>query len=348
MKNIFLTLSLFVLLFASCSNNQEMPKPQQEESGHISKNEVHKNYVYSLFMNSDQCSYQMYRNNEKFAIFNTETSRKVVAMEVYSGDCYLLISNSTKDSVNLPSEIYKNGKPAMIFQENFTATDFNIVDGHFYVLGSFADSVITVFKDGVRYFNTPKNGKKPLKIRFYDDMVYFVVYSSGKTEVYNEEKKLFEIEGECQDFAISDIGIYVMADGKIYHNGKMFMEGGNNYTFLRKELIAEPKFFSISDKYCYTGVDAALNKSLHYAGVFKNRDPFITIKPDDKPLGNSPYQTRCCGISACKNGAYFVTVNCIDEKNYCQNTFHYYFETDEVFSLEPSGENAKLLFIKGY
>ncbi|MBQ3657692.1 MAG: hypothetical protein II956_12745 [Bacteroidales bacterium] len=347
MKSIFYIFTGIFLFLMSCAPVQE---PQNTADGDIeisSERVQQKKCVYSLFFDTQKNNYQLYRNNEKYAVFTTQKGMKPIAIDVFSGDCYILVSGRKVDSLPPTSEILKNGRQAIVFGEGFSAKDFCIKKGHFYAIGCFGDSVITVFKDGLKYFKTARNGKTPVNISVNNENVFWTAETDGKTEIYRNEDKLYEFNGNCEGLGVSDLGIYSMISDKLYCNEKIFMEGGNNYNFLKSNLIASPVCFSVSDRFCYIGVSSKLESNDHVlAGVFKNRDPFVTVKPDDKLLGKSDYQTECCAISAINNGVYFVTVNFRTPERK-QNIFHYYFNTDEFFSLETSGDYVQLLFIKG-
>ncbi|MBQ5541220.1 MAG: hypothetical protein IIU03_13395 [Bacteroidales bacterium] len=347
MKNIFYIFSGIFLFLMSCAPSQEQQNTIEDDYEPETEKVQQKKCIYSLFFDNTKNNYQLYRNNEKYAIFSTARGMNPIAIDAFSGDCYILVSGQKSDTLPPVSEILKNGRQAIVFGEGFSAKDFCIRKGHFYAVGCFGDSVITVFKDGLRCLTVERNGKTPVKISVNNENIFWAAEKGGKTEIYRNEELLYSIEGKCSNFEVADCGIHAMISGKIYCDGKIFMEGGNSYKFLNNDLTASPVCFSLSDRTCYTGVSSKLESNGHLlAGVFKYRDPFVTVKPDDKVLGKSDYQTECCAISATGNGVYFVTINFRTPERK-QNIFHYYFDTEEFFSIETAGDYVKLLFVKG-
>jgi hypothetical protein len=349
MESIFKILTFVVLsaLF-SCGQTTEPLNLQDKESKTKTTEVQQRRYIYSLFYDKKKNCYQLYRNNEKHAVFRTANGVKPVAVDVFSGDCYILTSGKSGDSLSRSCEILKNGRPAMFFNDGFSASDFCVENNKFYVLGYFADSVITVYKDGSPCLKLPKNSRNPLKISVNGDDVFWAAEKGGKVEIYRRDELLYTFDGECEGFEAADCGIHAMISGKIYCDGKIFMEGGNSYQFLGSNLIASPVCFSLSPKTCYIGVASKLESNGNLlAGVFKYRDPFFTVKPDDKAVGKSDYQTECCGISATGDGVFFVTVN-FRKSGIRFNTLHYYYNTEEIFNIEASDSENSLLFVKGY
>ncbi len=357
---ILFTLSLFLL--ASCGSSlgdkdQEMlentlntmidKNDNYDQSKNSDDKNIHKNYIFSLYKTSAKNTFQIYRNNEKFASFNLKDEIQPLAMHTYSGDCYILISNINNDSIKESAQIYKNGKTAMLFLPEFDAKDFDIYKAHFFAIGSFADTTISIYKDGLRIYDFEKKGRTPEHLTVYDDNIYYTLYKNNETTVYKEQKKLFSIPGHCTQFEVSALGVYILSNNKIYHDGKIYMEGGNSYTFFGNDLTAQAVCISASARNFYTGIMGELSPEKHYASVFQQREHFITIKPDDKPLGESKYQTRCCAVSACENGVYYITQKTLPAKEYTENIYHYYFNSEEVFQIEPSASNAELVYVNG-
>ena len=336
---------LLVFGLVSCSPREQSVREKEDiETQEVMKP---KTCVYSLYENTENGSFQIYRDGEKFSSFSLAAGRRPLCMKLYSGDCYVLISSFEKDSVSFPSEIFKNGRQAMFFEKGFSASDFDVQGGHFYVLGGFSDTLISVFRDGLRKISIRNKGAKPLGLAVSGDDIYFSVEKNSVTEVYKNSEKIYEISGHCVNFEISDGDVYALSGGKIYRNEQVFMGGDNRYKFFDSELRAFPECFSVCGRECYTGVSAVLEGGKSYAAVFHNREHFMTVKPDDKPLGKSAFLTHCLAVSATSDGVYFVTENVGAKDGERQNVFHYYFNSTELFTVEPLSKGVKLLAVKG-
>ena len=341
---------LFLLVFLISCAGQEQPVREVQNTETQLKEQNGGHFVYSLYENTENGSFQIYRDGEKFSSFRIDKCCKPLSMKLYSGDCYILVSQTQPDSVKKVSEIYKNGRSVMYFQADFSASDFEVQNGHFFVLGGFSDTTVTVFRDGLRKISIKGKGLKPSKIAVSGDDVYFAAEKNSVTEIYKNGEKIFDIPAlNCTCFDVCGDNVYVMAGGKIYRDGKIFMSGNVYYKFFDNNLnAAAPECFSANGTRCYIGVNSLMeNSKKRYATVFEDKEHFNTVKPDDKPLGKSEFQTRCRAVSACNSGVYYVTQNVNPDKNKVQNIYHYYFNTEEMFKIEPMSEKVKLLYIKG-
>lgn len=309
----------------------------------------HNNYAFSLFKRAGKHNYQIYRNNEKFASFHLTDDCKPISMRIFSDDCFLLISKGETDSVDKAAAIYRNGKQAMIMTPGFNATDFDINKGHFFVLGYFADSTIAIYRDGLPFIKRERDGYTPSNMFIFKDAIYYALTKNGTTEIWKNEQKQYEIPGTCSQLEISNQGIYAYADGKTYCNEKLFMSGNNYYWFFQKDIVANPVMFSLSSDKCYTAVVGRLEDvDKQYAAVFVNREHYITIKPDDKPIGTSKIETKCCAVAACNNGIYYITQNIGHNESFKEPVYHYYFNKQEEFTIQPTDSIAEFIMVKGH
>ncbi|MBQ9212592.1 MAG: hypothetical protein IJ150_01445 [Bacteroidales bacterium] len=350
MKHLFLIIIAGILIWLSaCSPTQmEQQNKTDNDTKTNQENVQHTKNVYSLFYNEKDFSYQVFHNDKKQTSFRVLSGEKPVAADIFANDFYVLFSGFNKDSAANNSVIMKNGKPIIFFNKGFLAVDFCVKGCNFYVLGIVDDS-IAVFKNGSKRLVMPKGGLNPLKISVQDDdNIFFALESNGNSQIYKQGELLYSYDGQCEGLQSSNSSLYAMVSNKIYCDGKIFMEGGNNYDFLKKQLSATPTCFATSDRYCYIGVDSKLETNGHtLAGIFRYREPYITIKPDDKALGKSDLQSQCCAISACNNGVYYATIN-YKSNGRKLNNIHYHFNTEEIFSINIPDETTKLLYIKGY
>ncbi|MCQ2252925.1 MAG: hypothetical protein MJZ61_05695 [Bacteroidales bacterium] len=344
--------SLFVLAclcaLAACSGDKSGQNRHQNLEDDIDNTSKPVNYVFSLFTNTGKDGYQIYRNSDKFVFFNIDESRRVVDMRAYNGDCYLLISEGMRDSVPVPAEIYKNGRPAIAFDRDFSAVDFDMEGGHFYVLGHYGDTVTVVFKDGARVFSTGYSSERPpVAVSISGQDIYMALQGENSVDVYKNDTKVYTYDGKCVDLRVSMLGIFMLAEDNLYRDSESIMKQ-EYYRYADKEMLAYPSFISLSERNCFVGSRSHIlnHDEKYYACVFLNRQSYLTVKPDDKPIGVSPSQTYCAGVAICNEDVYTAVVKLNENGEPVQPlVYTYYFDNAEIFDMEFATD-AKLLFME--
>ena len=116
MKNIFYIFSGIFLFLMSCAPSQEQQNTIEDDYEPETEKVQQKKCIYSLFFDSNKNHYQLYRNNEKYAIFSTARGMNPIAIDAFSGDCYILVSGQKSDTLPPVSEILKNAEVRTFMQ----------------------------------------------------------------------------------------------------------------------------------------------------------------------------------------------------------------------------------------
>lgn len=304
-------------------------------------------YVFSLYEGTGKDGYQIYKNGDKFAFFNLEEGRRLVDMRVHRNDCYVLVSEHITDSTSCPAEIYKNGHPAMRFDDGFRVTDFDLDNGHFLVLGHFGDTLTVVYKDGVKVLQCPYSREwKPVGVSAWGQDLYIALQGENSIKVYKEDKFLRSYPGVKVDFRVSMMGVYMLTETTLYRDAENIM-GHEYYRYADKEMFADPKYLSISNDNSYVGAQSTIDGSKNYACVFRNREGFLTVKPDDKPIGKSEMQTYCTGVAVSNENVYSAVIKLTEAGDTLMPlSFIYYYNHDEAFHIDFPMAGANLLFME--
>ncbi len=310
--------------------------------------------VFSLFKQDNKDGLQLYHNSNRLATISIDNDREVLAMEAYKSSCYLLVSQLATDSAIVkPSEIYKNGRPAMTFDSAFVAKDMDINEGHFYVMGNMAGcDTIIVYRDGIKELTIPSSHRKACGMGSFKQDIYVAFQAHDSVEITKNGDKIGTVPGLCRDFQVSHIGYYTLTDSAVYSDLHRIMQHQEYYRNADKELLATPMFLSISNTNCYVGAHATIINDFgqftgkYYAAVFRNKEGFLTIKPDSNPLGPSDLQTRCAGVATSDDMNYTASYRVNSEgKPLTPCTFQYYLNDMEKFTIDFGDNNARLLMM---
>ncbi len=357
MKTTHIYMAIAVLVAAmtiSCGNSGQ-PQEQEQEQANVSDADnaeipAHRNPVLSLY-DSDS-SYFIYRNGEKIATFVLSEGRVPIQMRSQHGDSFILVSEARDDSTGsrgsrrTPPEIFKNGRPVMVLDSCLRALNFDMSEGHFYVLGKLGDSVYTVYRDGQRVLSYPtRNMSKPVSMCIFQQEVYLAAQRGKTVDVYKGKKKISSVPGTCVDLKVSLRGIYLLMPDSLCLDGNVIMHN----EFLRsadKELYASPTSMATNDRDIIVGAHAEFDKIHTYASIFHNQQPYATIKPDDKHIGNSELSTKCCGVALSGETLYYVTTRLTPTMEPAKPlSFVYYIDRGEYFTIEFEHDEARLLSI---
>jgi hypothetical protein len=339
---------LMALTALQCGNT-----PQQQTRNTIDYDDTEgeparRNPAFMLF--ESEGSYHLYRNSDKIASFALTQGRKPIDICAHNGDSYILISESKqKDSTNaeaIPAEILKNGRKAMIFDEAFKAISFNMDDGHFYVLGRLGDSVNTVYRDGLRALSFPvRQDSRPVDLFVFQQSIYVAMQRGKSVDIYKDNNKIYTHPGTCRDLKVSLRGMYMLAHDSLYHDDALIMHS-EYYRNAHLELFAVPTLLEASATRLFTGGRSSFDKTHTYACTFLDQQPYATIKPDEKTIGESELNTRCCGIAMSGETMYYVSENLTPDMEPVKPTsFRFFMDHDEMFSIQFGDKPATLLMM---
>ncbi len=353
MKAIYKALCLIAAaIITGCSGQ---PTQQSHSEGENTQHESKKKKepsVFSLFKQDNKEGLQLYHNSNRLATISIDNDREVLAMKVYKNSCYLLVSQLKSDTAIVqPSEIYKNGRPAMTFDSAFVAKDMDMNEGHFYVMGNMdGNDTIIVYRDGIKELAIPSRHRKACGLGSFRQDIYVAFQANDSIEITKNGDKIGSLPGICRDFRVSHIGYYTLTDSAVYSDLHRIMQHQEYYRSSDKELLATPMFLSISNTNCYVGAHATIINDFgqftgkYYAAVFRNKEGFLTIKPDNNPLGPSDIQTRCAGVATCDEDNYTASYRVTaDEKPLSPCTFQYYLNDMEKFTIDFGENSAHLL-----
>lgn len=328
------------------------PAPQnKQDSGQAEPQDQKKKEppVFSLFKQYDKSGYQLYHNSNKLATIAIDDNREVLAMKTYKGCAYLLISQLASDTAIIqPSEIYKNGRPAMTFDSSFAAIDMVIYEGHFYVMGKKGSSdTIMVYRDGIEELAMQADHRKACKLGTFRQDIYVAFQKGDSVEITRNGNVISSMAGQCRGFDVSHMGYYTLTDSEVYRDRDCIMKH-EYYRHSDKELFADPMYISLDNANCYVGSQAQLDAQHYYGAVFRNNEAFLTIRPDNKNLGQSDILTRCVGVSSCGDGCCYSAsyLTDINGRQLTPTTFDFYYNSNKVFSIDFVDTEAKLLFLK--
>ena len=339
-----------MLVNNSCSNSGQPPKlPPEGYQEEEEEAPPHRNPVFSLYESDGKGAYLVYRNSEKIATFNLGSGRKPLEMRSHNGDCFILISESrradTTDTSCAPAEIYKNGRRAMVMDDNFKAITFDMDAGHFYVLGRYGDSVYTVYRDGLRALTFPvRRDSKPVDMSVFGQTVYVAEQRGDMVDIYKDNNRMYNLHGVCHDLEVSLRGVYLLTNDTLYLDKSVIMHQ-YYYRNADKEMYADPTLLAVSDKNLLVGARSSFDKERHtYACVLLNQQPYTTVKPDNQWLGDSELNTRCCGVAISDETMYFVTTKLTPEKRQMQPvTYNYHIDHAESFALQFEDPATRLV-----
>ncbi len=322
----------------SPSEQAEAPKPQP---------------VFSIYGNTGRGGYQIYRNDERIASVVMDSTRSILGMRAYKGDCYTLMSRWQSDSTCMPAEIFKNGHPAMEFLPEFNARAFDMSGGHFYVMGQMDPENVVVYRDGSRILSMHIDaGKTPVAVAVAGQEVYVALQcSDSRVEVTKGGKHQRYIPGHCEDFRVSLAGCYMLSSGILYADTVVMQHQQHQYG--GKAMYADPLSISVSSQNLYVRAKSTIHGQKYYGCVFRDGEWCMTMKPDSKPIGESPMQTVCAGIAACDAGVYVATYN-TDSLGVPEQpmAFQYVFRNQQTsssqscFSLNFDSQDSRLLFLE--
>jgi len=349
---------VFVLLLAAtalrCGDGGQQQARRADTAEQLDEKPTHRNPLFSLYYSKTDGAYMIYRNSEKIATFALDGGRKPVQMRSRNGDCFVLVSESrnadTTDSVGaavrVPAEILKNGRRAMMLDNKLRAMDFDMSEGHFYVLGRLDDSVYTVYRDGLRILSFPvKEGDKPVDMSVFQQTVYLARQRGNTVDIYEGDKKISSLPGKCLDLKVSLRGVYLLVPDSLYLNNDMVMHN-EFYRYSDKEMRTNPTMLATSDKNVVVGGRAFFDRKHTYASIFLNQQTYTTIKPDHKTIGNSDFNTLCCGVALSDETVYYVTTNLSANMEQTQPvSYNYYIDRNESYSIAFEKQDVRLLMI---
>lgn len=363
MKKIHISWTLFsamatMLFFAasvsSCGGGEQKPVQKAGADEQLEETPAHRNPLFSLYHSKTDGTYMIYRNGEKISTFSLGDSRRPIKMCSRNGDCFVLVSESRRadstDSsgiaVRTPAEILKNGRRAMVMDNALKALDFDMSEGHFYVLGRLGDSVYTVYRDGLRILSYPvREGNKPVDMSVFQQTVYLAQQRGNTVDIYQGDKKISSLPGKCLDLKVSLRGVYTLVPDSLYLNNDIIMHN-EFYRQGDKEMRVNPTMLATSDKNLLVGGRATFDRRHTYASVFLNQQTYATVKPDDKRLGDSDLNTLCCGVALSGETVYYVTTNLSPSKEQMQPlTFVYHIDRFENFRIQFENQDVRLLMI---
>lgn len=375
--------SLAASLAAGCGSGTQ---PQEAETGYVGDGDVYEqpariNPVMSLY--ESDSSYMIYRNSEKIATFSLAEGRVPIKMCSQNGDSFILVSESrdgssthaasvpdtvdtseTADTIvsadfaitavgakvsggfNTPAEIFKNGRRVMSFDSRLRALDFEMCDGHFFVLGRFGDSVYTVFRDGQRIITFPvTNESKPVDMCVFQQAVYVAMQQGNTVNIFRDSQQYLSVPGIGRCIQVSLRGLYTLVVDSLFLDRVMIMDRAV-FHLADREMQAIPTMIATSDKNVIAGGYAVCDQKHRYASFYVDQEAFNTIKPDDQPLGTSDLNTKCCAVAMSDETPYYVVVKLTaDMKQVKPYSYVYYQDHHEIFTLNFEESEPKLLMI---
>ncbi|MBO7440317.1 MAG: hypothetical protein J6U21_11650 [Bacteroidales bacterium] len=350
-NRIYIVLTALLTVFvASCGSSNQQQTETTNTADETADNSIWHNPVFSLFDTDGQGSYQLFRNKEKIATFSFEDGRKPLEMCSHNDDCFILVSatpqKDTTDSIKHSAEIFKNGRRVMELDDRLEALQFDMDEGHFYVLGKYDDSEYTVYRDGLRTLTFPaKTNSRPTDLCVFGQTIYVVMQRGNSSDLYKDNNKMYSIDGHCIDLQVSFRGIYMLMEDTLYLDRNVIMYN-EYYRYSDKEMYSFPSMIATNDKDVLVGAHASFDKQHTYASFFLNMQTYATIQPDDKHIGDSELSTVCCGVALSNETCYYTTTILTADKEIMKPiTYNYYTDHNESFSLQFENENARLLMM---
>lgn len=335
--------AIVAIVAAACSGQTENQTSSNNNEEVIST--IKRPPLFSLFNNKERDRYQIYRNADKLTSFSLSSGQRPLRMHSYHGDCYILVSRHADSTGIKSAEILKNGKPAMTFDSLFSVYDFDMYNGHFYVLGTFGDTAIYILRDGVKNMRIKQEpNRTPLKISIFDQDIFIAIQHNDSVEIYHNDKHEFSLPGQCYDMKSSYMGIFTIAGDTVFRDKNSFMYRRKYQAFDTELLAAAPQMITLSNSNCYIGTTSTIDDSKKYTCIFRWQQNYTTIKPDDKRIGKSALSTTFAGITACgESEVYFASITLDEKKNpTIPREIHYYLNRDECFKIPLESADMEL------
>jgi hypothetical protein len=341
--NIKTFLAIVAIVVAACSGQSEQQTSSNNNQEEITPTK--RPPVFSLFNNKERDRYQIYRNTDKLTSFSLTSGQYPLRMHSYHGDCYILVSRQIDSTGIKSAEILKNGKPAMSFDSLFSVTDFDMDNGHFYVLGSFGDTSIYVLRDGIKNLSIKRKPNHiPLKISIFKQDIFVAIQHNDSVEIYRNDKHEFSLPGRCSDMRASYMGIFTVAGDTVFRDKKSFMWRRKYQAFDTELLAAVPQMITLTNSNCYIGTTSTIDGEKTYTCIFRWQQNYTTTKPDDKPIGKSALSTTFAGITACgETEVYFASITLDEKMNpVIPREIHYFLNRDECFKIPLESADMQL------